>query len=677
MADAVSRPWSSSARVLHLGVGLVVVSAAAYVVARAVSVPITYDEATSLYRYVQAEPAALADFAAATNHLLNSVLTRAVHAVAGSAPWALRLPNVLAGVMFLVVAARLAGRTHQPVIGAAGAVLLATNPYLLDYFALSRGYGLAAGLQTASWFVWLHWWAPLRGTPGARDLAIALGLAALAVTASYSVLPALVALLTLSLGRLAWRARAGTPASSGNTRPVWSWTAAAAWVLLATGFTALVFARERVPDPGAYVPISVRIAGLFPHETDGVRVFRYDTTGRLRALPRRQDGTWRTGPVEDAWHLRVLMPVAADHNLALLEVTAGDASFGRTRRQPGPWHVQDVSEIRVLTSTDALRWRGDAAHRRFVATRTAGTMAALAALLAPLMLLARMAVRRHLANATEARAVVWTIVGTATVTAAPIYLLRRDEQLFFGGSTGLVTDTVASLVRATAYGAPVSPDVVDVAVWLGLAMLLLPLALAVAAARSRQLPTLGIAGAFVAMLAICLALARLQHAMMKVPYPIGRTALYLLPLAVIGTMFTADAVAARGRWWRRGATAVMAALAIASVWNVVCVANQTHALDWPGDSEVPAMLQEVLGQAGDTSRASRPIRLGVDWPFYPAARYYVDRLPPGSPRVEPLVLPGDGLRLDFGYGPLETLPKGGRTIARHSVSGAELHQLRR
>ena len=128
------------------------------VIARALRVPITYDEATAFYRYVDAEPTALADFATATNHLLNSALTRASVAVFGSAPWALRLPSVLAGVAFLAVATALARRAVHPVIGAAGAVLLATNPYLLDYFALSRGYGLAIGLLSASWLVWLRWW---------------------------------------------------------------------------------------------------------------------------------------------------------------------------------------------------------------------------------------------------------------------------------------------------------------------------------------------------------------------------------------------------------------------------------------------------------------------------------------------------------------------------------------
>jgi hypothetical protein len=151
--------------------------------------------------------------------------------------------------------------------------------------------------------------------------------------------------------------------------------------------------------------------------------------------------------------------------------------------------------------------------------------------------------------------------------------------------------------------------------------------------------------------------------------------LYLLPLAVIGLVWAADALAARGDGWRRAATATIAVLAVVSVWNGVRAANLSQALDWPRDGAVPAMLQEVLADAATTSPRSRPTRLIVDWPFYPTARYYAERLPPGATRIEPVVLPGDGLPFEFGYGPPRRLPPGGTVIAQHGVD--ELHRLPR
>ena len=96
-----------------------------------------------------------------------------------------------------------------------------------------------------------------------------------------------------------------------------------------------------------------------------------------------------------------------------------------------------MKDVRVLASTGTLRWRGDTAHRRFVATHTAVTIAALATLLAALAMVARASVGRRVAHIGEARALLWSTVAVASLLAAPIYLLRRDEQLFFGGSTGV------------------------------------------------------------------------------------------------------------------------------------------------------------------------------------------------------------------------------------------------
>ena len=658
-----------------LGAGLVAIAAAAYVIARALHVPITYDEATSFSRYVDADPMALADFATATNHLLNSALTRAAVTVFGSAPWVLRLPNVLAGIAFLAVATAFARRTVHPTIGAAGAVLLATNPYLLDYFALSRGYGLAIGLLSASWLVWLRWWTSPPAAAAPKDLAAAVALSAAAVSASFSVLPAFLALLAISAGRLLWRARPAPRPGDRAVGVVVTWPAVVVWAVLATAFTALVFARERVPSGDAYAPVTVRIAGLLPEEAAVVEVFRYDSTGRLRQLPRRPDGTWNSGPVEDAWTLRVLIPATADRNLALLEVRAGDAVFARTRRSPGPWHVEDRNDVRVLTSTSSLRWRGDAAHRRFVATHTAVTMAALAALLAALTMVARSSVRRGVAYIGEAQALLWATVAVATLLAAPIYLLRRDEQLFFGGSTGVVADTVTSLVQATAYGSPMPPAATGVALWLTLAVVLVPAAAAATAAHSRQTAAYRAAAAMIGLLALSVVQVPVQHAVLQTPFPIGRTALHLLPLVVIGAVLAADAMATRGRWWRRAATTAIAGLAAASLWHGARMANLSHAFDWPGDSAVPWLLHEVLTHPDERQPAPASTRLGVHWSLYPIARYYADRLPPGSSRVEPLVLPGDGLPLDFAYGPPASLPRGGRLVARYDLTGAQLHQL--
>ena len=102
--------------------------------------------------------------------------------VFGGAPWALRLPNVAAGIGFIVSAGAIARRANSPIVGFAGFVVMVANPYLLDYLALSRGYGLALCLLTACVYNLLCWFdEPPDGPEAWRRLARGVWLAAIAV----------------------------------------------------------------------------------------------------------------------------------------------------------------------------------------------------------------------------------------------------------------------------------------------------------------------------------------------------------------------------------------------------------------------------------------------------------------------------------------------------------------
>ena len=105
------------------GPAAVVAAAAVYVAARAALVPLTYDEAISVARFAAGDVLNLADFATAVNHQLNSVLLRLSAIAFGTAPWAVRLPNVAAGVVYGLCAAALMARVRHLVhrLGRSGA----------------------------------------------------------------------------------------------------------------------------------------------------------------------------------------------------------------------------------------------------------------------------------------------------------------------------------------------------------------------------------------------------------------------------------------------------------------------------------------------------------------------------------------------------------------------------
>lgn len=78
------------------------------------------------------------------NHLLNTMGMKYSELLFGTSELALRLPNLLALVLFLIYGALLL-RPLPLVLAIGGFVLLSTNSYLLELFTLARGYGLSFG----------------------------------------------------------------------------------------------------------------------------------------------------------------------------------------------------------------------------------------------------------------------------------------------------------------------------------------------------------------------------------------------------------------------------------------------------------------------------------------------------------------------------------------------------
>jgi hypothetical protein len=640
--------------------GLVGSIVAAYIVARAILVPLSYDEAATFFRYIDGNAGAVFDFSVATNHFLNTIATRLSYHLFGGAPWALRLPNALAGIAFVTGAAALARRAHNRVIGFSGFVLMVTNPYVLDYLALSRGYGLALGLLMGSLYFLLRWMElPPDAADARRWVCRTLWLAGAAVVATFTVLPAFVGVVGVVILRLAW-----TSKNSRHSEIAPSWRAAMPWSAMAGGlvvagtFSLLVFAHHPVLSQALFVPITVRAVGLFDDELREIQVWREDASGRRRALDRDRDGVWRTGNVGEAWGLRVELPVRVDQNLTSLDVTVGAAVHRRDRHAPGPWLARDVGSQRVLQGTGpltaaapgtgasdrAINWAGERHLWRLAIARAAGLLAAFGALAAGLGVILAAAARAGWVGTADARLIGSAVLAVGAFSAAPLYLLRRDGQLYFGGTAGLVPDTFGSLIGRSAYGVSYSAHQTDI-VLVALAVagsLVIGLMLAWRAGRR----VLAAPATIAALIVIVAAQVAIQHAVLGTPWPTGRTALFLLPLLSAFVVLTADALAQGAAPARIVASGSMVLLAVASAWHATSVANVTHTVDWPDDASTPAMIEAVASAAGTQPH---PVRIGVDWIYYPVARYYAGRVPSRRTAYAVEVVPGDGPLPEFVY----------------------------
>ena len=174
-------------RLLLTGAGAALFMASVY---RAATYPFTHDEALS-YASFSYEPHWAKD---PNNHVLNTVLMRVCANVSGTSELSLRLPNVLALLLYLVCALLLLERIEHPVTRLAGFVLLALNPFALDFFAMARGYGLAMAFLMASL------WLLVRGFEGSsRSIHLSMIAGALAVTASFVFVNAFVPMLVIAL----------------------------------------------------------------------------------------------------------------------------------------------------------------------------------------------------------------------------------------------------------------------------------------------------------------------------------------------------------------------------------------------------------------------------------------------------------------------------------------------
>jgi hypothetical protein len=129
-----------------------------YLVLRAIYVPPLHDEVATFFHYIEVgdiwSDTAVLD---ANNHLLNSYLSRLMYLIFGEHFFFLRLPNILAFfIYFWSIVHLLKGLNHR-LNYLIALVALNTIPFVFEYFALTRGYGLGLAFFTLSIALLLRW----------------------------------------------------------------------------------------------------------------------------------------------------------------------------------------------------------------------------------------------------------------------------------------------------------------------------------------------------------------------------------------------------------------------------------------------------------------------------------------------------------------------------------------
>ncbi len=161
----------------------------AAIVIKAASADLTWDEAWTFLHYGR-DPLGFTRLDLANDHPLNSILVWASTWLLGNSEFIIRIPNVLAGALYLAATARLVRGVRLKALAFAICVL---QPYLIDYFSLARGYGLAVALVQSGLV------AGFFAGAGRRRFTTMLGCCVLASFAIFSTVVALYALIAAQL----------------------------------------------------------------------------------------------------------------------------------------------------------------------------------------------------------------------------------------------------------------------------------------------------------------------------------------------------------------------------------------------------------------------------------------------------------------------------------------------
>jgi 4-amino-4-deoxy-L-arabinose transferase-like glycosyltransferase len=116
--------------------------------------PLSYDEAYTYIGFASHDLwGALSDYSLPNNHILHTALVWGSAQVFGNAPWLLRMPAFLAGILLVPAAYGMATQLYNRPTGLVAAALVAWFPELIHYSTEARGYSLLSLFTLLS--IWL------------------------------------------------------------------------------------------------------------------------------------------------------------------------------------------------------------------------------------------------------------------------------------------------------------------------------------------------------------------------------------------------------------------------------------------------------------------------------------------------------------------------------------------
>jgi len=187
----------------------------AYVMIRAYTLSFTHDESLS-FTILEGNDILINT---ANNHILNTTLMAKSNTLFGNTEFSLRLPNVLAFVLYLIGCFYLIRTSKSNWLFFFGFTIILLNPFMIEFFSLARGYGLSLAFMLISIFFMIrngnHY---LTSSPFIKDFIFASLFASLALYAILAMINFYISILIIFIFKYIYFRRTHPKDSNFNSQ---------------------------------------------------------------------------------------------------------------------------------------------------------------------------------------------------------------------------------------------------------------------------------------------------------------------------------------------------------------------------------------------------------------------------------------------------------------------------
>lgn len=644
MGSSLRKLGKTFYKICILGISLFFIT---FEVFRAARAALTADEAATYLVYIASNFLAIFNFGSANNHFLNTLLAKFSWASAGNSEFVLRIPNLLGYGLYLLFSFLILDRfVKKKIIVVCGYLLLTLNPYVLDFFSLCRGYGLSLGFMMAALFFFLSFLdRSIRRQPGpCRPLELSLAAASLAVLSNFNLLNVYLSLVVFAGGFLvvlnAKERRPLSPAPPLQNRPQKKKILLLIIALAAVFFNLLVMSHDLARHRKLFAPVAVRITGLSQEDRQYLEVFGINIDNQER----------RWSYENDQWTLREPTHVTAIkfrclpgllNRIRRVEISIGNETFGHdTTDIQKVDHFQNryavfyshystsLKRSRIPIFRPVINWRGDGIFFKALLMRVLPVAGIAALLIALIFGTGLLLCRWKMLFMEQFRSLFRPTLVLAIFSGYPLYVLKSEGALSWGGQTGFIRSTVFSLIYKSFYEHRYVRGQ-EWAIFLPVLLFILLFSILIFVHyRRRTLANVLPGLSLFAILFLSSASTVLQNVLFDNPYLFQRTALFFIPLFTLFLVFLFHSFSLMKKPMPILSVTLLVITTSLSFFHFYQTANTAMAIDWRNDAGTKSMLNN-LEEIREKSFACRSkIRLGIPASRNLSLQYYVHRTKP-------------------------------------------------